>query len=165
MNYFFVLKSDYNKNRREKEVTAMRILAVTACPVGIAHTNMAAENLQKAAEEMNVEIKIETKGTNGAENEQTEKEIEEEAGIIIASDKDIPKDRFIGKKVLSVGVQEGIRHQEELIKRVQSGDVPVYQPGLQSAKQVKKGRKEKGNRICRHLINGVSHVVRVIGSV
>src|SRR5699024_5753452 len=122
MNYFFVLKSVYNKNRREKEVTAMRILAVTACPVGIAHTYMAAENLQKEAEEMNVYIKVETKGTIRAQNEHTEKDIQAADGIIIDSDKDIPKDRFIGKKVLIVGVQEGIRHPEALIKRVQSGD-------------------------------------------
>lgn len=140
----------------------MRILAVTACPVGIAHTYMAAENLQKAAEEMNVDIKVETQGSIGAENELTEKDIEEADGIIIASDKDIPKDRFIGKKVLIVGVQEGIRHPEELIKRVQSGDVPVYQPGLQSAKQVKKERKEKENPIYRHLMNGVSYMVPFI---
>src|SRR5699024_3909362 len=162
MNYFFVLKSAYNKNRREKEVTAMRILAVTACPVGIAHTNMAAENLQKAAEEMNVDIKVERQGSMGAENNETGKEYGRAEDKSIASDKEIPKDRINGKKVLIVGVQEGIRHTEELIKRVQSGDVPVNQPGLQSAKQVKKERKEKENPIYRHLMNGVSYMVPFI---
>ncbi|WP_100010121.1 fructose-specific PTS transporter subunit EIIC [Lentibacillus sediminis] len=140
----------------------MRILAVTACPVGIAHTYMAAENLQKAADDMGVDMKVETQGSIGAENELTEKDIEEADGVIIASDKDISKDRFAGKKLLVTGVQEGIRNPEKLIKRVQSGDVPVYESGLKSADQVKKERKEKENPIYRHLMNGVSYMIPFI---
>ncbi|HLS09393.1 fructose-specific PTS transporter subunit EIIC [Lentibacillus sp.] len=140
----------------------MRLLAVTACPVGIAHTYMAAENLQKAADDMGVDMKVETQGSIGAENELTEKDIEEADGIIIASDKDISKERFAGKKLLVVGVQEGIRNPEQLIKRVQSDDVPVYQSELKSAEQVKKERKDKENPIYRHLMNGVSYMIPFI---
>ncbi|WP_100010137.1 fructose-specific PTS transporter subunit EIIC [Lentibacillus sediminis] len=140
----------------------MRILAVTACPVGIAHTYMAAENLQKAADDMGVDMKVETQGSIGAENELTDKDIEEADGIIIASDKDISKDRFAGKKLLVTGVQEGIRNPEKLINRVQSGDVPVYESGLKSTDQVKKERKEKENPIYRHLMNGVSYMIPFI---
>ncbi|HLR61605.1 MAG TPA: PTS fructose transporter subunit IIABC [Lentibacillus sp.] len=140
----------------------MRLLAVTACPVGIAHTYMAAENLQKAADDMGVDMKIETQGSIGAENELTEKDIDEADGIIIASDKDISKERFAGKKLLVAGVQEGIRNPEQLIKRVQSDDVPVYQSDLKSADQVKKERKEKENPIYRHLMNGVSYMIPFI---
>ncbi|TFJ92485.1 fructose-specific PTS transporter subunit EIIC [Lentibacillus salicampi] len=140
----------------------MRLLAVTACPVGIAHTYMAAENLQQAADDMGVDMKVETQGSIGAENELTEKEIEEADGIIIASDKDISKERFAGKKLLVVGVQEGIRNPEQLIKQVQSDDVPVYQSELKSGDQVKKERKEKENPIYRHLMNGVSYMIPFI---
>ncbi|WP_373895504.1 fructose-specific PTS transporter subunit EIIC [Virgibacillus sp. CBA3643] len=140
----------------------MRLLAVTACPVGIAHTYMAAENLQKAAETMGVDMKVETQGSIGAENELTEKDIEEADGIIIASDKDISKDRFAGKKLLVVGVQEGIRNPEQLIKRVQNHDVPIYQSESKSADQVKKEGKKKENPIYRHLMNGVSYMIPFI---
>lgn len=140
----------------------MRILAVTACPVGIAHTYMAAENLQKAAEEMGVDIKIETQGSIGAENELTEKDIEEADGIIIASDKDIPKERFAGKKLLIVGVQEGIRDPKKLIKKVQSEDVPIHQGDTKSTSPVKKEKKNNENQIYRHLMNGVSYMIPFI---
>ncbi|ALX50129.1 fructose-specific PTS transporter subunit EIIC [Lentibacillus amyloliquefaciens] len=140
----------------------MRLLAVTACPVGIAHTYMAAENLQQAADDMGVDMKVETQGSIGAENELTEKDIEEANGIIIASDKDISKERFAGKKLLVVGVQEGIRNPEQLINQVQSDDVPVYQSELKSADTVKKERKEKENPIYRHLMNGVSYMIPFI---
>ncbi len=143
----------------------MRILAVTACPVGIAHTYMAAENLQKAADDMGVDMKVETQGSIGAENELTSKDIEEADGIIIASDKEVNKDRFAGKKLLVVGVQEGIRNPEELIKRIQNGDVSVYQgagENLKSAEEVKQEKKEKENPIYRHLMNGVSYMIPFI---
>ncbi|GGJ95720.1 PTS system mannose-specific EIIBCA component [Lentibacillus kapialis] len=140
----------------------MRLLAVTACPVGIAHTYMAAENLQKAADEMGVDMKVETQGSIGAENELTEKDIEEADGIIIASDKDISKERFAGKKLLVVGVQEGISKPEQLIKRVQDDDVPVYKSDLKSVDQVKKEKKDKENPIYRHLMNGVSYMIPFI---
>ncbi|ASN04294.1 PTS fructose transporter subunit IIABC [Virgibacillus necropolis] len=140
----------------------MKILAVTACPVGIAHTYMAAENLQKAGKEMGIDIKVETQGSIGVENGLTEQDIEEADGIIIASDKEVSKERFIGKKLLVTGVQDGIRRPEELINRVKSGDVPVYKAELQSADEIKKKRKEKENPIYKHLMNGVSYMIPFI---
>ena len=138
-----------------------KILAVTACPVGIAHTYMAAENLQKAGEALGIDIKVETQGSIGVENALTEDEIAEADGIIIAADKEVPKERFAGKKVIITGVQDGIRKPEELIKRIQNGDVPVYKPQLAAANGAKKG-KSKENPIYKHLMSGVSYMVPFI---
>ncbi|SET46973.1 PTS system, fructose-specific IIC component [Salinibacillus kushneri] len=141
----------------------MKILAVTACPVGIAHTYMAAENLQKAGEEMGIDIKVETQGSIGVENELTEQDIEQADGIIIASDKEVSKERFAGKKLVVVGVQEGIREPEQLINRIQKGNVSVYKPDVQAkADEEKQKKKEKENPIYRHLMNGVSYMIPFI---
>ncbi|WP_311198582.1 PTS fructose transporter subunit IIB [Jeotgalibaca sp. MA1X17-3] len=102
-----------------------KIVALTACPVGIAHTYMAAENLQKAADAMGVDMKVETHGSIGVENELTAQEIEEADGIIIASDTGLDKTRFEGKKLVNVGVQEGIRNPEQLIEKIISGNANV----------------------------------------
>src|SRR5699024_9560386 len=141
---------------------SMKILAVTACPVGIAHTYMAAENLQQAGEEMGIDIKVETQGSIGVENELTSKDIEEADGIIIASDKEVSKERFIGKKLLVVGVQDGIRKPKELIERIQKGDVSTYKSEMKTVDVVKKQKKEKENPIYRHLMNGVSYMIPFI---
>ncbi|MFS0862825.1 fructose-specific PTS transporter subunit EIIC [Fredinandcohnia sp. 179-A 10B2 NHS] len=138
-----------------------KILAVTACPVGIAHTYMAAENLQKAGEALGVDIKVETQGSIGVENALTEQDIAEADGIIIAADKEVSKDRFAGKRVIVTGVQEGIRKPEELIKRIQNGDAPVYKAGQASAGGASKSTK-KENPIYKHLMNGVSYMVPFI---
>ncbi|WP_413375611.1 fructose-specific PTS transporter subunit EIIC [Alkalihalobacillus sp. 1P02AB] len=138
----------------------MKILAVTACPVGIAHTYMAAENLQKAGKSLGIEIKVETQGSIGVENELTEEDILEADGIIIAADKEVSKDRFVGKKVIVTGVQEGIRKPEELINRFKNGDVPVYKADL--ATQSVKKEKRKENPIYKHLMSGVSYMVPFI---
>ncbi|MFC7321713.1 PTS fructose transporter subunit IIABC [Halobacillus campisalis] len=140
----------------------MKILAVTACPVGIAHTYMAAENLQKAADEMGVDMKVETQGSIGVENELTEKEIAEADGIIIASDKDVSKERFGGKSLIVVGVQEGIREPKKLIQRILDKDVSVYKGSAPSAETVKQKKKDKENPIYRHLMNGVSYMIPFI---
>lgn len=140
----------------------MKILAVTACPVGIAHTYMAAENLQKAGEEMGIDIKVETQGSIGVENELTDKDIEEADGIIIASDKEVSRKRFAGKRLIVVGVQDGIRKPKELIERFEKDDVNVYQPEMKTVESVKKQKKEKENRIYRHLMNGVSYMIPFI---
>ncbi|PFA48470.1 PTS mannose transporter subunit IIABC [Bacillus anthracis] len=138
----------------------MKLLAITSCPNGIAHTYMAAENLQKAADKLGIQMKIETQGGIGVENELTEKDIREADGIIIAADRAVNKDRFIGKKLLVVGVQDGIRKPEELIQKVASGDVPVYHS---QAKTVENNQQErKQNPIYRHLMNGVSFMVPFI---
>ncbi|MCP3741984.1 fructose-specific PTS transporter subunit EIIC [Rossellomorea sp. BNER] len=138
----------------------MKLLAITSCPNGIAHTYMAAENLQKAADKLGVHLKVETQGSIGVENEFSEKDIQEADGVIIAADKTVEKSRFIGKKVLIVGVQDGIRKPEELIKKVISGDVPVYQS--QKSVEDKKEKKDKQNPIYRHLMNGVSYMIPFI---
>ncbi|MFC9728823.1 fructose-specific PTS transporter subunit EIIC [Bacillus cereus] len=138
----------------------MKLLAVTSCPNGIAHTYMAAENLQKTADKLGVQMKIETQGGIGVENELTQQDIREADGIIIAADRVVNKDRFIGKKLLVVGVQDGIRKPGELIQRVISGNVPIYHS---QSKIVESNQQEKKqNPIYRHLMNGVSFMVPFI---
>ncbi|MDN4078790.1 PTS fructose transporter subunit IIABC [Paenibacillus polymyxa] len=140
----------------------MKILAITSCPNGIAHTYMAAENLQKAAAKLGIEMKVETQGSIGVENQLTEQEIREADGIIIAADKTVVKDRFVGKKLLVVGVQDGIRRPEELIQRVMKGNVPVYQAESRTSEASSQENKPKQNPIYRHLMNGVSYMVPFI---
>ncbi|MGN4544937.1 fructose-specific PTS transporter subunit EIIC [Bacillus cereus group sp. MYBK95-2] len=138
----------------------MKLLAVTSCPNGIAHTYMAAENLQKTADKLGVQMKIETQGGIGVENELTEQDIREADGIIIAADRVVNKDRFVGRKLLVVGVQDGIRKPEELIQKVISGNVPIYHS---QSKIVESNHQErKQNPIYRHLMNGVSFMVPFI---
>lgn len=145
----------------------MKLLAITSCPNGIAHTYMAAENLQKAAEKLGHQMKVETQGSIGVENELTDKEIQEADGIIISADKTVDKSRFVGKKLLVTGVQDGIRKPEDLIEEVLSPNFPVYQESLKSVDQIKKERKEKQNPIYRHLMNGVSYMIPfvVVGGI
>ncbi|MDL5144221.1 PTS fructose transporter subunit IIABC [Bacillus atrophaeus] len=138
----------------------MKLLAITSCPNGIAHTYMAAENLQKAADRLGVHMKVETQGGIGVENELTGEEIREADAIIIAADRSVNKDRFIGKKLLSVGVQDGIRKPEELIQKALSGDVPVYRSASKS--EAGNQQEKKQNPIYRHLMNGVSFMVPFI---
>lgn len=140
----------------------MKLVAITACPVGIAHTYMAAENLQKAADELGVDMKVETQGSIGVENELTDADIESADGIIIASDKDVSKERFAGKKLLAVGVQEGIREPQALISKFEQDEVPVYKAGMKTADEVKAEKKKKENPIYRHLMNGVSYMIPFI---
>ncbi|MEC2257791.1 PTS fructose transporter subunit IIABC [Bacillus thuringiensis] len=138
----------------------MKLLAVTSCPNGIAHTYMAAENLQKTADKLGVQMKIETQGGIGVENELTEQDIREADGIIIAADRVVNKDRFVGKKLLVVGVQDGIRKPGELIQKIISGNVPLYHSQLKIVESNQQERKQ--NPIYRHLMNGVSFMVPFI---
>ncbi|PEW47666.1 PTS mannose transporter subunit IIABC [Bacillus thuringiensis] len=138
----------------------MKLLAVTSCPNGIAHTYMAAENLQKTADKLGVQMKIETQGGIGVENELTEQDIREADGIIIAADRVVNKDRFLGKKLLVVGVQEGIRKPGELIQKIISGNVPLYHSQSKIVESNQQERKQ--NPIYRHLMNGVSFMVPFI---
>lgn len=138
----------------------MKLLAITSCPNGIAHTYMAAENLQKAADRLGVTIRVETQGGIGVENELTAEEIREADAIIIAADRSVTKDRFIGKKLLSVGVQDGIRKPEELIQKALSGNIPVYYSAIKSESNNQQEKKQ--NPIYRHLMNGVSFMVPFI---
>lgn len=106
-----------------EERKKLKLLAVTACPTGIAHTYMAAEKLSQAAESLGVDMKVETQGSIGAENVLTDNDVRDADGIIIAADKDVDRGRFVGKRVLSVGVSEGISHPERLIEQVRSAPV------------------------------------------
>lgn len=109
---------------------ACRILAVTSCPTGIAHTYMAAEGLEKAAKAKNCFIKVETRGSGGAKNVLTEQEIQEADCIIIAADAQVPMERFHGKKLIECQVSDGISKADQLIERAIKGDAPVYQNGI-----------------------------------
>ncbi len=137
-----------------------RVLAVTACPTGIAHTYMAAEALVKAGEKMGITVKVETNGSGGAKNVLTAKEIAECDGIIIAADKSVETARFNGKPVYSTKVSDGINKPEELINKIINGEAPVFRS---SGKQSSTASPEKGESIGRqlykHLMNGVSHML------
>lgn len=141
----------------------MKLLAITSCPNGIAHTYMAAENIEKAAEEMNVTMKVETQGSIGAENEFTKADIEQADAIIIAADKAVDKSRFVGKKIITAGVQEGIRNPKGLIEKAMSNDAPVYKgEGSNKDKMPTSSESTKQNPIYRHLMNGVSFMIPFI---
>ncbi len=136
-----------------------RVLAVTACPTGIAHTYMAAEALEKAGKKLGITVKVETNGSGGVKNKLTAKEIEECDGIIVAADKSVEMSRFDGKKVITTKVSDGIKIPEELINKVVSGDAPVYKH--QGAKAEESGAEGEsfGRKIYKHLMNGVSNML------
>ena len=138
---------------------AFRILAVTSCPTGIAHTYMAAEGLEKAARAAGCFIKVETRGSGGAKNVLTEQEIKEADCIIVAADAKVPMDRFHGKKLIECQVSDGISKAGQLISRAMSGDVPVYQAGSPSAASSVKASGGAGQRFYMQLMNGVSHML------
>lgn len=137
------------------------IVAVTACPTGIAHTYMAAEAIEKKAKELGYQVKVETRGSGGAKNVLTDDEIAKAAGVIVACDTNVPTDRFDGKKVIECQVSDGINKAEELIKRIASGDAPVFKAsGKKEASHSSVGGKENvGHQIYKHLMNGVSHML------
>lgn len=136
------------------------ILAVTSCPTGIAHTYMAAEGLEKAARAAGVNIKIETRGSGGAKNVITAKEIQEADCIIVAADAQVPMDRFDGKRVIECQVSDGINKAEGLISRALSGDVPIYHAvNAPASQQAGKTSGGIGHQIYTQLMNGVSHML------
>ena len=137
------------------------IVAVTACPTGIAHTYMAAEAIEKKAKELGYQVKVETRGSGGAKNVLTDDEIAKAAGVIVACDTNVPTDRFDGKKVIECQVSDGINKAEEFIKRIAAGDAPVFKAsGKKEASHSSVGGKESvGHQIYKHLMNGVSHML------
>lgn len=137
------------------------IVAVTACPTGIAHTYMAAEAIEKKAKELGYQIKVETRGSAGAKNVLTDDEIAKATGVIVACDTNVPTDRFDGKKVIECQVSDGINKTEELVKRIAAGDAPVFKAsGKKEASHSSIGGKESiGHQIYKHLMNGVSHML------
>ncbi len=138
-----------------------KILAVTSCPTGIAHTYMAAEGIEKAAKEKGCYVKIETRGSGGAKNVLTAKDIEEADCIIVAADAQVPMERFDGKKVIECQVSDGISKAAELLERAVSGDAPVYHAaaGTRTAVQSAKKSGSVGHQIYTQLMNGVSHML------
>ena len=137
------------------------IVAVTACPTGIAHTYMAAEAIEKKAKELGYQVKVETRGSGGAKNVLTDDEIAKAVGVIVACDTNVPTDRFDGKKVIECQVSDGINKTEELVKRIAAGDAPVFKAsGKKEASHSSIGGKESiGHQIYKHLMNGVSHML------
>ncbi len=138
---------------------AIKVLAVTACPTGIAHTYMAAEALEKAGKKLGISIKVETNGSGGAKNILTKKEIEECDGIIVAADKTVEMGRFDGKKVIKTKVSDGIKIPEELINRIESGDAPVYHHAGAKNESDSDGSESFGRKLYKHLMNGVSNML------
>ncbi|MCR8909059.1 PTS fructose transporter subunit IIA [Borreliella burgdorferi] len=140
------------------------ILAVTACPVGIAHTYMAAESLKKAALELNINIKVETNGSSGTENPITEEEIKKAKGVIIASGKTIDKERFSGKPLIEVGVKDGIHKAKELIQTILKNEAPIYKKSNTNKTTETLQKQNKKTGIYKHLMNGVSFMLPFVVS-
>lgn len=147
------------QQEEKPEEDGYKILAVTACPTGIAHTYMAAEALEKKGTQMGYPLKAETNGSGGAKNVLTKEEIDAALGIIVAADKNVEMARFDGKRVVQVKVADGIHKPEELIRRIVDGDAPVYHHTGQ-AKTADTGESDSiGHQLYKHLMNGVSHML------
>lgn len=149
-------KDRAGKGKEEKA----NILAVTACPTGIAHTYMAAESLEKKAAELGIAIKVETRGSGGAKNVLTPEEIRDADCIIVAADTKVPMDRFDGKKLIECQVADGIGKAEKLLTRAAAGDAPVYH-GQKSSRDSSYEKASGGaaHEVYKHLMNGVSHML------
>lgn len=148
---------------KEKETVShasgKKVLAVTGCPTGIAHTYMAAEALEKAGEAAGCDIKVETRGSGGAKNVLTSAEIAAADCIIVAADTKVPMDRFDGKKVIQCQVSDGISKADQLIERAMNGDAPVFKADGKAQVQESAGKDGVGHKIYTHLMNGVSHML------
>ncbi len=152
---------DSEDTSSQEPVGSKKILAVTGCPTGIAHTYMAAEALEKKAKELGYEIKVETRGSGGAKNVLTAEEIAGADGIIVAADTKVPMDRFAGKRVVITKVANGINKPGELIEEALSGKAPVYEAGSAagSAEKEEENKGGIGHQVYTHLMNGVSHML------
>lgn len=147
-----------NADAAGSKASVYKVLAVTACPTGIAHTYMAAEALEKEGKKLGIPVKAETNGSGGAKNILTDEEIASCDGIIVAADKNVETARFDGKPVLFVKVADGIHKPAELIQKIESGEVPVHHE-KGAAKTYSKADGSIGSRIYKHLMNGVSHML------
>ena len=145
----------------ERSENGYKVLAVTACPTGIAHTYMAAEALEKAGKKLGISIKVETNGSGGAKNILTQEEIDACDGIIVAADKTVSMARFNGKKVINTKVSDGIKIPEELINRIEAGDAPVYhhEGEADSSSSSTSDSEGFGRKLYKHLMNGVSNML------
>ncbi|MCI1824008.1 MAG: fructose-specific PTS transporter subunit EIIC [Megasphaera sp.] len=137
------------------------VVAVTACPTGIAHTYMAAESLETKAKAMEIDIKVETDGSGGTKNILTTEDIEKAVGVIVAADKNVETQRFSGKPVLFVNVARGIKEPEVLIKQILSGQVPVFRENMENKAEIAANKRNEGvgRQIYKHVMNGVSHML------
>lgn len=142
-----------------EENKGVKLLAVTSCPTGIAHTYMAAEALEKAARAADCQIKIETRGSAGAKNVLTAEEIEAADCIIVAADAKVPMDRFNGKKVISCQVSDGIGKADQLVKQAMSGNVEVFHGESSETTTAVTGKESAAHKIYTQLMNGVSHML------
>ena len=143
----------------EKEKKSFRILAVTSCPTGIAHTYMAAEGIEKAAKKAGCFVKVETRGSGGAKNVLTETEIQEADCIIVAADAEVPMDRFHGKRLIECPVSDGIGKADQLVERAMNGEVPVYQSGNPNVGKTRKSSGGGAHKVYTQLMNGGSHML------
>ncbi|AYF07722.1 MULTISPECIES: PTS fructose transporter subunit IIABC [Bacillus] len=156
---------DEKENEKEEEVEVAKpegnepyVLAVTACPTGIAHTYMAADSLKAKAAELGIAIKVETNGSTGIKNGLTKEDIERATAIIVAADKQVEMNRFAGKHVIQVPVADGIRKTETLLNRAVKQDAPIFK-GLKEDGKTESTEKEKGLGIYKHLMSGVSNML------
>lgn len=156
-------KEKYPDEPKEAETApsnaTYKVLAVTACPTGIAHTYMAAEALEKAGKKLGIAIKVETNGSGGAKNVLTKEEIAACDGIIVAADKTVEMARFDGKKVIRTKVSDGIKIPEELINRIEAGDAPVYHHAGEKTADSSSDGESFGRKLYKHLMNGVSNML------
>ena len=153
-------RAEEEKTAPEEAVPAYRILAVTACPNGIAHTFMAAEALERAGEEMGLPLKAETNGAGGAKNVLTAEEIAAADGIIVAADKKVDMDRFDGKPVVKVEVSAGINRPKELIQEIADGKAPVWHASGSGEESTSSGKTESGwHKVYQELMSGISHML------
>ena len=160
-----VIEMAENEPEEEKEQTEVDanvpyVLAVTGCPTGIAHTDMAAEALERKAEELGYQIKVETRGSSGAKNVLTAEEIAKADGIIVAADTKVPMERFDGKPVIITKVADGINKPEELIRKIVDKQAPVYE-SEEAQETVSENTEKKGigHAVYQHLMSGVSHML------
>ena len=157
---FLKIIDETEKEKVEEEKTQQEnyeILAITACPTGIAHTYMAAESLEQMGNELKVSIKVETQGQSGTKNTLTDEEIKNAKAIIIAADVNVDLSRFDGKRLLKTSVSDGIRNPKELIEKALNSEIPVYHSKEDTEET---GIKEKrGGNIYKHLMNGVTHML------
>lgn len=154
-------KKDTSSNKNDENTAnhKINILAVTACPTGIAHTYMAAENLEKAAQEKNCNIKVETRGSGGTKNAITDDEIQKADFVIIAADTNVPLDRFDGIKLIETSVSEGISKADKLIEKAIAGDAKPYKAKDGAGLSSKNTAGKAGHSVYKHLMNGVSHML------
>lgn len=157
------VKKDEKRDAKKEESVSFgyrkKLLAVTACPTGIAHTFMAAEAIEKSAKAHGCFVKVETRGSGGAKNVLTEQEIEDADCIIVAADTKVPMERFHGKKVIEVPVSDGIGKADFLVERAIEGQASVYKADREVSSSVSGESGGMGHRVYKHLMNGVSHML------